>query len=119
MNKHTDDHNENTLLIMSGGGYFMSPWLNQFFSRILEIEIAKKMKQISSSCQVLAITHLPQVAASADNQLLIYKEELDGRTFANVKLMSKEERILQIARMISGKKISTYAISQAEDLLNN
>ncbi len=83
------------------------------------LEIAKKMKQISSSCQVLAITHLPQVAASADNQLLIYKEELDGRTFANVKLMSKEERILQIARMISGQKISTYAISQAEDLLNN
>lgn len=81
-------------------------------------EIAKKMKQISTSCQVLAITHLPQVAASADNQMLIYKEEADGRTFAHVKNMTFDERVMQIAKMISGQKISSYAISQAEDLLN-
>ncbi len=82
-------------------------------------EIAKKMKQIASSTQVLAITHLPQVAAGADNQLLIYKEESDGRTYAKVHPMTKDERVMQIAKMISGQKISPYAISQAEELLNN
>lgn len=80
-------------------------------------EIANKIKQISKECQVIAITHLPQVAAAADNQLYIYKEELDGRTLTRVNKMNKNERILQIAKMISGEKVSPYALEQAKDLL--
>ena len=80
-------------------------------------EIANKIKQISKECQVIAITHLPQVAAAADNQLYIYKEELDGRTLTRVNKMNKDERILQIAKMISGEKVSPYALEQAKDLL--
>lgn len=80
-------------------------------------EIANKIKQISKGCQVLAITHLPQVASCADNQLYIYKEEQNGRTYTRINKMSEEERIVQIAKMISGEKVSPYALEQAKDLL--
>lgn len=80
-------------------------------------EIANKIKQISNECQVLAITHLPQVAAAADHQLYIYKEEIDGRTLTRVNKMTKNERVLQIAKMISGEKVTPYALEQAKDLL--
>lgn len=80
-------------------------------------EIAKKIKQIANECQVIAITHLPQVASSADNQLYIYKEEVDGRTLTRVNKMNKSDRILQIAKMISGEKVSSFALEQAKDLL--
>ena len=80
-------------------------------------EIAKKIKQIANECQVIAITHLPQVASSADNQLYIYKEEMDGRTLTRVNKMNKSDRILQIAKMISGEKVSSFALEQAKDLL--
>ena len=79
-------------------------------------EIAKKIKQIANECQVIAITHLPQVASSADNQLYIYKEEVDGRTLTRVNKMNKSDRILQIAKMISGEKVSSFALEQAIDL---
>lgn len=80
-------------------------------------EIAKKIKQIANECQVIAITHLPQVASSADNQLYIYKEEVDGRTLTRVNKMNKSDRILQIAKMIFGEKVSSFALEQAKDLL--
>ena len=80
-------------------------------------QIAKKMKEISSFCQVLAITHLPQVAAISDNHYNIYKEERDGRTFTNIELLSSDDRVLAIAKMLSGEKISKYALDAAKELL--
>ena len=81
------------------------------------MKLLKKIKQIANECQVIAITHLPQVASSADNQLYIYKEEVDGRTLTRVNKMNKSDRILQIAKMISGEKVSSFALEQAKDLL--
>lgn len=81
-------------------------------------QIAKKMKEISSFCQVLAITHLPQVAAISDNHYNIYKEERDGRTFTNIELLSSDDRVLAIAKMLSGEKISKYALDAAKELLS-
>lgn len=80
-------------------------------------EIAKKMKEISKNTQVLAITHLPQVAANADNQVYIYKEEKDGRTYTYIEELSFEDRIVHIAKMLSGEKVSRYALDAAKDLL--
>ena len=81
-------------------------------------QIAKKMKEISSFCQVLAITHLPQVAAISDNHYNIYKEERDGRTFTNIELLSSDDRVLAIAKMLSGEKISKFALDAAKELLS-
>jgi DNA repair protein RecN (Recombination protein N) len=79
--------------------------------------IALKMKKISSNCQVLAITHLPQVASYAKYHDYIYKEEHDGRTFTHIKELTGDERCLEIAKMISGAKVSDYAINLAKELL--
>lgn len=82
-------------------------------------EIAKKMKDITKYNQVLAITHLPQVAAYADNQLFIYKEELDGRTITHVKELDNKERIIEIAKMLSGETVSKYALETAKEMLED
>ena len=82
-------------------------------------EIAKKMKDITKYNQVLAITHLPQVAAYADNQLFIYKEELDGRTITHVKELDNKDRIIEIAKMLSGETVSKYALETAKEMLED
>lgn len=86
-------------------------------SGITASHIAKKIKEISKSCQVLCITHLPHVASIADTQLYISKYEKDGRTFTKVEELGYNERVKQIAIMISGDKISESAINNAKELL--
>jgi len=80
-------------------------------------QVAKKMHAISSSVQVLAITHLPQVAAKADNHYFIYKEKSDGRTVTNVKLLSETERVDALAEMISSGRVTESAKESAKELL--
>lgn len=81
-------------------------------------EIARKMKEISKSSQVLAITHLPQVACAADWQYFVYKEEHDGRTLTNFKILDDSDRQTEIAHMISGEKVSKYALEAASEMLS-
>ena len=88
-------------------------------SGITASHIAKKIKEISKSCQVLCITHLPHVASIADNQLFISKYEKDSRTFTKVEKLGYNERVKQIAIMISGDKISPSAINSAKELLDS
>ena len=88
-------------------------------SGVTALKIAKKMKDISKSIQVLAITHLASVAGIGDNHMFISKEEINGRTVTNVKLLSYDERVKEIATMINGDKISVYALEYAKELLNN
>ena len=88
-------------------------------SGVTALKIAKKMKDISKTIQVLAITHLASVAGIGDNHMFISKEEINGRTVTNVKLLSYDERVKEIATMINGDKISVYALEYAKELLNN
>ena len=88
-------------------------------SGITASHIAKKIKEISKSTQVLCITHLPHVASIADNQLFISKYEKDSRTFTKVEKLGYNERVKQIAIMISGDKISPSAINSAKELLDS
>jgi DNA repair protein RecN (Recombination protein N) len=75
------------------------------------------MERIASTTQVICITHIPQVAAYSDHHLFISKEVKDGRTFANIKELTGQERTLEIATMISGEKVSDASIRSAEELL--
>ena len=68
--------------------------------------------------QVISITHLPQVAAKGDNHYKVYKEEINNVTTTNLRQLSAEERIVEIAEMLSGKEISETAITHAKELLN-
>lgn len=82
-------------------------------------QVAKKMKSISKTTQVICITHIPQVAALADNHLFISKSVEEGRTKAHIKELLKEDRIQEIAQMISGDHVTISAIESARELLEN
>jgi DNA repair protein RecN (Recombination protein N) len=81
-------------------------------------KIAAIMQQMSMNMQVIAITHLPQIAAKGSNHYKVYKEEVKGVTTTNLKELSSEERIIEIAEMLSGKDISDAALTHAKELLN-
>ncbi len=79
--------------------------------------IASIMKKMSEDRQVLSITHLPQVAASGDQHYYVYKEDIDESTEAKVKALSTEDRLVEIAKMLSGKKTTPAAMENAKELL--
>ncbi len=82
-------------------------------------KIAKKIKEISLHNQVLCITHLPQVASMGDHHIHIYKALKNQRTTTHFKYLETEERIKEIALMLSGDKMSLYALEHAKALLEN
>ncbi len=81
-------------------------------------KIAAIMQQMSLNMQVIAITHLPQIASKGTNHYKVYKKEVNGITTTNLKQLTSEERIIEIAEMLSGKDISESALTHAKELLN-
>ncbi len=81
-------------------------------------KIAKIMQQMSQHMQVVTITHLPQIAAKGNQHYKVFKEDVVGVTTTNLKQLSEDERIVEIAEMLSGKNISDSAITHAKELLN-
>ncbi|WP_439129070.1 DNA repair protein RecN [Polaribacter sp.] len=81
-------------------------------------KIAAIMQNMSKNMQVIAITHLPQIAAKGNSHYKVYKEEIKGVTTTNLKQLTTEERVVEIAEMLSGKDISDTAITHAKELLN-
>lgn len=86
-------------------------------------EIANKigvmMKDISSSIQVVTITHLPQVAALGDRHYKVYKQDTEKETVTRMKELDAESRILEIAGMLSGSQVDSAAIENAKSLMKN
>lgn len=80
--------------------------------------IADKIRLIGAHSQVLCITHLPQVAAVAQHQFLIQKTVKNKRTTTNVKLLNHDQRVGELARMLSGDTITKMAREHAEELLD-
>lgn len=85
-------------------------------------EIANKMAQImkkmSLSMQVFAITHLPQIAGKGNVHFKVYKKVENDQTKSELKLLNPDERITEIAQMLSGSSISESALQHAKELLN-
>ncbi|NOQ26106.1 MAG: DNA repair protein RecN [Bacteroidales bacterium] len=85
-------------------------------------EIAHKMgdiiKGMSEKMQVINITHLPQIASKGDYHYVVYKKDNNESTNTYIKLLSKEERIKEIAKMLSGESLSEAAIQNAKVLLS-
>lgn len=78
--------------------------------------IAEKIARISKNNQVLCITHLPQVAATADHHLYISKEVKKGRTSTSVKYLEEDEKIKEIAEMLAGSELSEHTLITAREL---
>ncbi len=81
-------------------------------------KMAKIMKQISNNMLVIAITHLPQVAAKGTAHYKIYKENIKGKTLTSIKKLNQEDRVEELAKMLSGEKLSAAARNNAKSLLN-
>lgn len=80
--------------------------------------IAAIMQEMSNNMQVFAITHLPQIAAKGKHHFKVYKLEKDSETQTGITKLTADERIVEIAEMLSGKDVSESAISHARELLN-
>jgi DNA repair protein RecN (Recombination protein N) len=80
-------------------------------------KIGEKLSELAGRKQVFSVTHLAQVAAFAGTHIKIYKETENSRTYAKAKILSEMEHIEEIARMISGEKITKAALEHAKDLV--
>jgi DNA repair protein RecN (Recombination protein N) len=76
------------------------------------------MKEMSATMQVFAITHLPQIAAKGDTHYKVIKRIQNETTISELLVLNSEERIQQIAEMLSGKDVSESALQHAKALLN-
>ncbi|MEO0336077.1 MAG: DNA repair protein RecN, partial [Pseudomonadota bacterium] len=81
-------------------------------------KVGKKLLQISDGQQVICVTHLPQVACFADHHFLIEKTSQKTKTQMQVQALEKEDRVLEIARLISGEKITKTSTEHARELLS-
>jgi DNA repair protein RecN (Recombination protein N) len=85
-------------------------------------EVANKvgnlMQAIAKKHQVITITHLPQIASKGESHFFVYKEVKADKTFTNIKRLDEKERIIEIAKMLSGEKPTNSALENAKELLN-
>ena len=84
----------------------------------IAIKMGEIMKEMSATMQVFAITHLPQIAAKGDTHYKVVKRSQGTTTISELVLLSPEERITQIAEMLSGKEVTASALEHAKALLN-
>jgi DNA repair protein RecN (Recombination protein N) len=84
----------------------------------IAIKMGEIMKEMSKSMQIFAITHLPQIAAKGDAHFKVFKSTIDEDTQSELKLLSEEERVVEIAQMLSGTIVSDSALNHAKALLN-
>ncbi len=81
-------------------------------------KVGLKLREVSSECQVLCVTHQAQIAALADHHYLIKKQVEQGRTFTEVQPLDHDGRVNELARIIGGVNITDAARSHAEDMLH-
>ena len=82
-------------------------------------KVGSIMKTMAKSMQVITITHLPQIASKGESHLFVYKEEKGSKTFSNIRKIEGEERVKEIAKMLSTGTPTAAAISNAKELLKN
>jgi DNA repair protein RecN (Recombination protein N) len=84
----------------------------------IAIKVGRMMKQMAKGHQVIAISHLPQIAAQGSRHYFVYKDVSSGRASSKIRELSEEERVKEIAQMIGGEKPSETAIKNARELLS-
>ncbi len=82
------------------------------------MQVGKVLQQLASSHQVLCITHLPQIAAKGNAHYFVYKTTSGERTLSQIKSLNEHERIVEIAKMLSGNQPGEAALANAKELLN-
>ena len=83
----------------------------------IAIKLGTMMKSMSGNHQLIAITHLPQMAAKGDTHYVVYKDSSEKKTISNIRLLNTDDRVEEIAKMIGGAKPSKVAMENAQELL--
>ncbi len=84
--------------------------------RVAEV-VGRKLRALADKQQVLCVTHLPQIAAFADNHLAVRKQVARGRTETGVDALTERERVEEVARMLGGETITATARLHAQEML--
>jgi len=79
--------------------------------------VGRKLKRLAQGGQILAVTHLPQVASFADHHFRTTKRVADGRTFVSLESLAGETRVEEVARMLAGKQVTDLSRDHARELL--
>ncbi|MEJ8803000.1 DNA repair protein RecN [Pontibacter sp. H249] len=82
------------------------------------VKVGKMMQQMAQKHQIIAISHLPQIAAQGNAHYFVYKHDTEDRTISRIKKLNKEERVNEIAHMIAGANPSASAFKSAKELLS-
>ncbi len=82
-------------------------------------KVGSIMDKMATKMQVVTITHLPQIASKGQSHLFVYKEDKNNKTFSNIKRLTDEERVQEVAKMLSTGTPTAAAISNAKELLKN
>ena len=83
------------------------------------LKVGTIMERLSESMQVVAITHLPQIASKGNAHYWVYKDDQEDKTRTNIRLLAPEERIIEIGKMLSGENPGEAALQHARELLSN
>jgi DNA repair protein RecN (Recombination protein N) len=84
----------------------------------IAIKLGNLMKEMASGHQLIAISHLPQIAARGQAHYFVYKDNSEKKTISTIKLLNENERVEEIAKMIGGNKPSKVAMENAQELLS-
>ncbi|MCI9845078.1 DNA repair protein RecN [Flavobacterium pectinovorum] len=84
----------------------------------IAVRMGEIMKEMSAKMQIFAITHLPQIAAKGDSHFKVFKSTTNDDTQSELKLLAQDERVIEIAQMLSGAVVSDSALNHAKALLN-
>ena len=79
--------------------------------------VGEKFARIAQSTQIIAVSHLAQIAAMSDREFLIEKQEIEGKTITTVRALEGHEKVLELVRLLGGDEKDAFAVGHAEELL--
>ena len=83
----------------------------------IAMQLGKMMKEMAQRHQLIAVSHLPQIAARGDEHFLVYKDSSSKKTVSEMKVLDRDARVEEIAKMIGGAKPSAVARENARELM--
>ena len=110
---------KNSLLAGKTSGCEILDEIDVGISGKVAAKVARQLKALSRNHQVICITHLQQIASSADHHYHVYKERIGGRSVTRIKKLGPRERVKEVASLLSGEAITKSAIAGARELLKN
>ena len=81
--------------------------------------VGQTLKSLSSFHQIIAITHLPQIAAFSDHHYAVEKKEIDGRVVSSIRNLTDHQKIIEVAKLLSGEKVTDASIKSAKELIES